>query len=64
MFSFLFKDSSLKLIAKHTLNTEAKEVTNKLFSQKKFSSLPIRSRLKSVKKYLNEKYKKLIFINI
>jgi hypothetical protein len=49
-------DSSLKLIAKHALNSQATQVTNKLFTQKDFSSLPIKSKLKSVKQYLKERY--------
>ena len=44
------------MVAQHVLNSQARDVTNKLFSQKTFSSLPIRSKIKSVKQYLNDRY--------
>lgn len=55
LFFVLFLDCSLDLLTRHILKSKAREVTNNIFLKKKFSSLPIKSKLDSLEQFLHEK---------
>ena len=47
------KNSSFNMLAKHTLSTQAKQISENFLNNKHFSSQAYESKLKSVSNYLN-----------